>query len=190
MTTSLFERVQQAVTASDFTSLRNVAPGGDSIYQYQLCLLIALMAHGTKADRQGVPYIQHPIRVSMNPKLDKDMYARAASLVHDVIEDTALTLFQMRELGVCEKIIDYLSYMTHDPIYTYEEYIDRMIAVFKTSPLYWEGLLLFKQADMEDNSNIKRNATLDVNPEKILKRAMKYTLNYAKLQVALDEEFP
>ena len=50
---------------------------------------IAYTAHHGQVDKGGVPYIFHPIHLA---ELMKDEYTTCVALLHDVVEDTDVTL--------------------------------------------------------------------------------------------------
>lgn len=59
-------------------------------------ILIATKAHEGQKDKAGKPYILHPLRVMLRMKTTKDMMA---AILHDVVEDTDVTLDDLREHG-------------------------------------------------------------------------------------------
>ena len=59
-------------------------------------ITVAYNAHQGQLDRAGLPYILHPLHVAEQMK-DEDTCVVA--LLHDVIEDTDLTLENLREYG-------------------------------------------------------------------------------------------
>jgi GTP pyrophosphokinase len=57
---------------------------------------VAVAAHGTEIRRSGEPYVIHPIAVAtILARIQLDTETIAAALLHDVVEDTPLTLDQV-----------------------------------------------------------------------------------------------
>jgi (p)ppGpp synthase/HD superfamily hydrolase len=71
---------------------------------------IAAKAHAGVKDKQGQPYILHPIRVMMGVEDDD---AKMVAVLHDVIEDTEVTLDDIRAAGFSEAVIAALDLVTH-----------------------------------------------------------------------------
>jgi (p)ppGpp synthase/HD superfamily hydrolase len=85
------------------------------------------------------------------------------ALLHDVVEDTEYTLDDIRAMGFPERIVEALSYMTHDDAVPYLDYV----AKIKENPI----ATAVKMADLKHNSDLTR---LDVVDETALKRVEKY----------------
>ena len=66
-------------------------------------LNIAYSAHQGQIDKGGIPYIQHPIRVALNCLTDDE---KIVALLHDVIEDTSVTVEELINEGFNQNIID------------------------------------------------------------------------------------
>ena len=63
---------------------------------------IAAKAHSGQTDKAGTPYILHPLRVMLRVNTpDEQMTA----VLHDVVEDTSITLDDLREEGFSVKVI-------------------------------------------------------------------------------------
>ena len=65
-------------------------------------IALAAKAHSTQTDKAGQPYILHPIRVMLRMKTDD---ARMAAVLHDVVEDTDVTLDDLRAQGYPEEVV-------------------------------------------------------------------------------------
>lgn len=67
---------------------------------------IASHYHAGDRDRGGVPYIIHPIHVMMEmKKLGATEDELSASILHDVVEDTSITLDDLKNFGFSECVI-------------------------------------------------------------------------------------
>lgn len=76
-------------------------------------LQLAFAAHEGQKRHEGTPYITHPVAVALMLALKGfDDKVVAAALVHDVLEDTSVTEYEMRlELGdVVTEIVKAVSY--------------------------------------------------------------------------------
>ena len=60
---------------------------------------IAAAAHAGQRGKDGDPYIFHPLRLMLAVKTDSE---RMAAVLHDVVEDTAVTLDDLRKTGFPE----------------------------------------------------------------------------------------
>jgi hypothetical protein len=136
-------------------------------------LQIAVQAHAGQKDRNGVPYIFHPVRV-MTRCTNPD--ARIVALLHDVVEDTSVTFKELEREGFSREVLFALRLLTHDPKVPYGEYIEGIAA---------DGVAIeVKLADLEDNSDIRR---LQEPDDKTLARLRKYLAAYQRLGRAAKE---
>lgn len=81
---------------------------------------IAYEAHKNQMDKMGMPYILHPIIVAEGMETE---YGIAAALLHDVVEDTEVTLESLRKQGIPEAVLEVVSVLTRDRDMVYEEYV-------------------------------------------------------------------
>lgn len=137
-------------------------------------LQIAVQAHAGQKDKNGEPYIFHPIRVMMRCKSPD---ARIVALLHDVVEDTPVTFDQLASAGFSPEILSVLRLVTHAPEVPYEDYI----ATIATHPTATE----VKIADLEDNSDIRRLQQVD---DKAVARLRKYLSAYRLLTAGRDAQ--
>jgi hypothetical protein len=107
---------------------------------------IATRAHYKQVDKAGVEYIQHPLRVM--EAMGDDVLAKICAVLHDTVEDTLITLDDLRVEGFSEEIIAALDCLTKREGETYETFIDRI----KLNPLARK----VKLADLEDNMDLSR----------------------------------
>jgi GTP pyrophosphokinase len=60
---------------------------------------LALSAHGDQKRLSGTPYISHPVAVAcILVELGMDSESVAAGLLHDVVEDTKISLDELRRM--------------------------------------------------------------------------------------------
>ncbi len=134
-------------------------------------ITVAYNAHQGQLDRAGLPYILHPLHVAEQMK-DEDTCVVA--LLHDVIEDTDLTLENLREYGFTEAQIEGVRVMTREEDEDYFEYIRSV----KTNPL----ALAVKLEDLKHNSDVTRIIEIT---DKDLQRLEKYK---KAMEILLSDE--
>ncbi|MBF0162358.1 MAG: GTP pyrophosphokinase [Magnetococcales bacterium] len=108
-------------------------------------LYLAVTAHLGQVDKAGAPYILHPLRLMLRAGSPE---ARMVALLHDTVEDTSLTLEDLRQEGFAEPILTAVERLTHRPEESYESYIQRL----SSDPLAVQVKLL----DLEDNMDRSR----------------------------------
>lgn len=110
---------------------------------------IAARAHAGQTDKAGAPYILHPLRVMMAVSTAEQ---RIAAVLHDVIEDTPVTIADLRAEGFSEAVLDAVLALTKNP----GEH--RLDAVQRTvrNPI----ARVVKLADVADNMDTSRLGAL------------------------------
>ena len=88
----------------------------------ELALQIAQKAHAGQVDKAGKDYILHPMTVASYMDTDTE---KAIAYLHDVLEDTDVTVDALREIFPNE-IVDTLITLTHRKDESYFEYIQRV----------------------------------------------------------------
>lgn len=73
---------------------------------------IAAAAHAGQVDKAGQPYILHPLRVMLRVSTGHE---RMAAVLHDVVEDTPVTLVQLTEAGFPVEVVDAVAALTKRP---------------------------------------------------------------------------
>lgn len=73
---------------------------------------IAAAAHAGQIDKGGMPYILHPIRVMLRASTDAE---RITAVLHDVVEDTTVTLQQLIQEGFSPDVILAIEALTKEP---------------------------------------------------------------------------
>ena len=126
----------------------------------KLALKICFEAHKDQLDKSGLPYVFHPFHLAEQMT---DEETCAVALLHDVVEDTDITLKDLEKLGFGEKILEAISLMTHREGVDYMDYV----AKIKTNPI----ARAVKLADLRHNSDMTR---LDTVTDWDIKRAEKY----------------
>ena len=75
----------------------------------------------------GNPYILHCIRV-MNGVNQQDSELMQIAILHDVPEDTDVTIEVLRRMGYSERVLLALTLLNHESGVSYEDYIKRFEA--------------------------------------------------------------
>ncbi len=70
---------------------------------------IAARVHTGQVDKAGQPYILHPLRVMLHVA---GVHERMVAVLHDVVEDTAMTLEGLRHQGFPEEVLDAIDALT------------------------------------------------------------------------------
>ena len=87
---------------------------GDKIFAEDQALVFATLAHGDQRRKYtNDPYMRHPCRVAglVRIYLGNDSEVLAAALLHDVIEDTSVTLAQL-ELFFSDRVVRLVQQLT------------------------------------------------------------------------------
>ena len=121
---------------------------------------IAFTAHKEQVDKNGMPYIYHPIHVAEQMT---DEATICVALLHDVIEDTDITIEMLAAEGFPDSVLTALQLLTHDEQVPYLTYVGEI----KTNPI----ASVLKIADLKHNSDLTR---LDRIDEKARARVEKY----------------
>ncbi|MDT0122429.1 GTP pyrophosphokinase [Paenibacillus sp. RRE4] len=111
----------------------------------ELAISVALQAHKGKLDKGGHPYILHPLAV-MNRV--ESMEEKIVAVLHDVIEDSEVTIEELRGLGFSEEILTAIHLLTRSTEDSYEEFIEKTIMNRTARNV--------KIADIQENMNISR----------------------------------
>jgi hypothetical protein len=123
---------------------------------------IAFEAHKEQVDKSGLPYIFHPFYLAMQMKSEDEVIV---ALLHDALEDSELTLYDLRAQGFSYRVTDALSLLTRKDGADYMDYIQNI----KFSPLATK----VKLADLRHNSDITRLEAVDNNSKKRLEKYKK-----------------
>lgn len=178
-TTSPFAR--PAAAASVVTGIADAAPApapapepdsalslsaAEAIAQVSLAKGIAFVAHRGQLDRSGLPYIDHPGRIAERFDPVTEPVEAAASWLHDVLEDTAVTEQELLEAGVLPEIVVVVQLLTRRPEVSPDEYYARI----RRDPI----ALRVKLNDIDDNTAPWRLRRLDYDMQQRLAEKYRY----------------
>ena len=150
---------------------------GEIMASIEKALQIAAGAHEGQKDKDGQPYILHPLRV-MNAVEDEP--AKVVAVLHDVIEDTSVTAEDLRREGFDEAVLAAVECLTHRKGEPYADYVVRCKGD--------EIARRVKLADLEDNARPSRALLRPDRIEPDIARLRKYLLAYKFLTDMLGEE--
>ena len=120
-------------------------------------------------DARGVPYYLHCIRVEMGLPAYATPDERKAALLHDVIEDTDTTYYDLLNRGYSLRVADLVWALTfNDPDRTY---MDQIMDIRNSDDL---GLINIKLSDNKDNSDPARHTCFTLEKsERMMKKYKK-----------------
>jgi hypothetical protein len=139
-------------------------------------LQIAASAHEGQKDKQGQPYILHPLRVMSRVEGEE---AQIVALLHDVIEDTQVTAADLRRAGFSDAIMTALLLVTHGQDQPYADYV----VACKGNPVARQ----VKLADLADNCRLDRTILRPERVQRDLARIHRYFLSYKFLTDQITE---
>jgi hypothetical protein len=142
----------------------------------EIAVEIAAKAHAGTKDKQGQPYLCHPLRVLLGVDGED---AQIVAVLHDVAEDTHVTLDDIRAQGFSESVVEALALVTHDKHTPYSAYVIRC----KSNPIARQ----VKLSDLRDNTSLSRVLLRGDKYDADARRLQKYILAYRYLTDALSE---
>jgi hypothetical protein len=105
--------------------------------------------------------------------------ARMVAVLHDVVEDTTVTLDDLRRAGFLEEVLEAVRCVTHRKGESYADYVVRC----RGNPV----ARMVKIADLTDNSRLDRTILRPDRLDRDRARLMKYVLAYKFLTDQLGE---
>ena len=111
----------------------------------ELAYETAVNAHKGQVDKAGIDYIQHPVAVAEKVETPVE---KAVAYLHDVVEDTDVTLDDLRQKGFPEEVVTAVDCLTKRDGEPLPDYLLRVKgnALART----------VKLADLAHNSDIRR----------------------------------
>lgn len=117
---------------------------------FETALMIAVQAHKGQVDKNGMPYILHPIAVMQKVE---GLELKTIAVLHDTIEDTYVTEDFLLEAGIPKNIVDVVALLTKPQNESYESYLRRV----KENPM----AKAVKLADLAHNTSPERASGLN-----------------------------
>ena len=132
-------------------------------------ILFAFDAHRGQYDKSGLPYIAHPLHVAESMETEDEC---VVALLHDVLEDTDITVEDLTRIGISDRQIAALKLLCHDDSVPYLEYVQSI----RVDPIARK----VKLADLHHNSDLTRLnviTTQDIERVEKYKQAIEILLN-------------
>lgn len=101
--------------------------------------------HKDQVDKAGMPYVLHPLHVAESMT---DENRTTVALLHDIIEDTDMTLEQLKNMGFPNEVLEALNCLTHPEGVEYFDYVQNI----GTNEIATD----VKLADLNHNSDLTR----------------------------------
>ena len=135
-------------------------------------------AHEGQIDKCGRPYYLHPLRVAMR-LMQCTPEERHAALLHDVVEDTLVTMEHLREMGYSDEVLELVNLLTRRKPAgeTHNEYVERLVKSGNAKALR------VKLADLYDNMSPARTREL---PREVRGIRHRFVKDVERVQLALD----
>lgn len=108
-------------------------------------LEIARKAHAGQTDKGGDTYVFHPVRVALHCHTEEE---KIVALLHDVVEDTDITLDDLRNEGFSAEVLDALRCLTKIEGEDYMDFVRRVATNLLATQV--------KIHDLRDNMDISR----------------------------------
>lgn len=118
-------------------------------------------------DSADQPYILHCLRVTL---AQSDDVARQVAVLHDVVEDTDVTLEELARRGFAREVIEGVDALTHRATESYQQYVLRIAGS--------DIARRVKLADLNDNYRIDRVKYRLGCQQEDGRRLQKYILTY------------
>lgn len=123
---------------------------------------LAYNAHHGQTDHSGLPYILHPLHLAEQMP---DEISCAAALLHDVVEDTSVTLEMLKE-QFPPAVTDAVALLTHEEGTDYCDYV----RAIRSNPV----AVQVKLADLDHNTDETRLTGVEFPAERIEYYRQKY----------------
>ncbi len=127
-------------------------------------------------DSDGQPYILHCLSVTL---AQDDDCARQVAVLHDIVEDTDVTLDDLHRLGFAREVIEGVAALTHRVDETYQAYVLRLAEC--------DVARRVKLADLRDNYRLDRVKYRLAHQAADGQRLQRYVLTYQFLTERLSQ---
>jgi len=127
-------------------------------------------------DKAGQPYILHLLRVMLE---QIGLPAQQVGVLHDLVEDTNVTLGDLRTRGFSDEVVDAIDALTHRDEESYAEYVIRLAECPLARPV--------KLADLRDNYSLSRVAYRPEYQAEDAARVQRYILSHDFLSDRIDQ---
>ena len=132
-------------------------------------IAIAVEAHAGQVQKNGEPYVLHPLHLMMQMETEAE---KIAAVLHDVVEDTEWSLADLQAEGFSDEVLVAIGLLTRQPHMTYEQFIEEVAP----NPLARK----VKLADIAHNMDVRRLPTITM---KDVDRLIQYRAAFERLQL-------
>lgn len=136
-------------------------------------IIIAVQAHQGQVDKSSQAYVLHPLRMMLKLQTPEE---QIVAVLHDVVEDTDVTMHQLAEAGFSDPVLTALGLLTHDKAIPYMNYIDAVAQNQLATNV--------KLVDLQDNMDMNR---IPEPTDKDFKRLERYKVAFRFLSDAVAE---
>jgi (p)ppGpp synthase/HD superfamily hydrolase len=142
----------------------------DAAEELELAVALAVRAHHGQRypSPEAEPYIVHSVRVMLGVS---GVRVQAVGVLHDVLEDTAVTVEELRESGLSSEVVNAVIALTRRSGQTYERYIEQVASNDIARQV--------KLADLADN--LANNRRVRTRPD-VVARIERYERAIRRLQ--------
>ena len=138
-------------------------------------IALAAQAHKGQLDKQGQPYILHPIKVMQFLKTEDEEW-QCIAIGHDLLEDTNTKESDIYQITESFRVLNGIKALTKVNGEAYEQYKEKVLAS--------KDAMLVKLADLTHNTDIRR---LHGITEKDIKRLDRYCKFYTEIKERLAQ---
>jgi hypothetical protein len=113
--------------------------------ELETAIRIALAAHAGQREKNGDPYILHPLRVMGRLQTEPE---RITAVLHEVLDTPGWNVARLRESGICDMVLGSLDYLRKHDGDDFNTFIHRAVR----HPIAHRVRL----ADLEDDMDVRR----------------------------------
>ena len=126
------------------------------MFTIETAIELAAQKHAGQKRLNGEPYIYHLLRVMSKMKTEEE---RIIAVLHDIIEDTDVTVDDLLKMGCPKLVVNSISILTNDKHISYAEYIEFIAGLHVEggcllSAASFRSAIRVKIEDLSDNLNI------------------------------------
>ncbi|MGC4093219.1 MAG: HD domain-containing protein [Polyangiaceae bacterium] len=180
----LYEGVVCTSLLAEFDRVRAELERTVSRWLFGRAVMIAAEAHLGQFDRGGEPYILHPLQLALRAATIDE---RTVAVLHDVVEDSSVTLEQLTREGFPERVVRAVDALTKREGEDYTAFIERVARDRLATRV--------KLLDLEHNSDLSRlpSSPTAADTARVHKYAqasarLQQELARRSLQIALDAD--
>ena len=90
-------------------------------------LKLCFEAHKEQKDKSGMPYVFHPFHLAEQMQTEETVIV---ALLHDVAEDTAYTVDDLRQMGFSDAVCDALAHKTANPAERQDSFVHNVFLLY------------------------------------------------------------